>query len=81
MLISQNLDNMGKNTSDETDFMEKNMTSVTPTSELDNGLTTWLLATLTVSGVIILTILLIILLLVIACFIKHSKLLLSYSIN
>ena len=58
--------------SDETDFMEKNMTRVTPTSEIDNGITAWLLATLTVSGVIILTILLIILLLVIACFIKHS---------
>ena len=60
--------------SDETDFMEKNMSRVTPTSELDNGLTTWLLATLTVTVVIILTILLIILLLVIAIFIKHSKL-------
>ena len=57
--------------SDETDFMEKNMTSVTPTSELDNGLTTWLLAALTVTGV---TILLIISLLVIAIFIKRSKL-------
>ena len=34
---------MEKNTSDETDFMEKNMTRVTPTSELDNGITTWLL--------------------------------------
>ena len=67
--------------SDETDFMEKNMTRVTPTSELDNGITTWLLAALTVTVVIILTILLIILLLVIACFIKHSKLLFSYSIN
>ena len=75
------LDNMEKNTSDETDFMEKNMTRVTPTSKLDNGITTWLLAILTVSGVIILTILLIFLLLVIACFIKHSKLLFSYSIN
>ena len=41
------IDNMEKNMSDETDFMEKNMTSVTPTSELDDGLTTWLLATLT----------------------------------
>ena len=60
--------------SDETDFMEKNMTRVTPTSELDNGLTTLLLATLTVTVVIILTILLIISLLVIACFVKHSKL-------
>ena len=58
--------------SDETDFMEKNMTSVTPTSELDNGLTTLLLATLTVTGVIILTILSIISLLVISCFVKHS---------
>ena len=66
--------------SDETDFMEKSMTRVTPTSELDNGLTTWLLATLTVSGVIILTVLLIISLLVIACFVKHSKLLFSYSL-
>ena len=60
MLISQNLDNMEKNTSDETDLMEKNMTGVTPTSELDNGLTTLLLAALTVTGIIILTILLII---------------------
>ena len=57
--------------SDETDFMEKNMTSP---SELDDGLTTWLLAALTVTGVIILTILLIISLLVIAIFIKCSKL-------
>ena len=57
--------------SDETDFMEKNMTRVTPTSELDNGNTTWLLATLTVSGVIIL---LIISLLVIACFVKSCYL-------
>ena len=60
--------------SDETDFMEKNMTRVTPTSELDNGLTTWLLAALTVTVVIILTILSIISLLVIARFVKHSKL-------
>ena len=67
--------------SDETDFMEKNMTRVTPTSELDIGITTLLLAALTVSGVIILTILLIISLLVISCFVKHSKLLFSYSIN
>ena len=59
--------------SDETDFVEKNMTRVTPTSELDNGLTTWLLATLAVTVVIILTILSIISLLVIACFVKHSK--------
>ena len=65
---------MEKNTSDETDFMEKNMTRVTPTSELDNGITTWLLATLTVTGVIILTVLLIISLLVISGFVKHSKL-------
>ena len=36
--------------SDETDFMEKNMTRVTPTSELDDGFTTLLLATLTVLG-------------------------------
>ena len=43
--------------SDETDFMEKNMTRVTPTSELDDGITTLLLATLTVTVVIILTIL------------------------
>ena len=64
--------------SDETDLMEKNMTRVTPTSELDNGLTTWLLAALTVPGV---TILLIISLLVISCFAKLSKLLFSYSIN
>ena len=74
------IDNMEKNMSDETDFIEKNMTSVTPTSELDNGITTWLLATLTVTVVIILTILLIISLLVIACFVKHSKLLFSNSI-
>ena len=69
--------------SDETDFMEKNMTRVTPTSELDNGITTWLLATLTVTVtvVIILTVLLIISLFVIACFVKHSKFLFSYSIN
>ena len=67
-------DNMEKNMSDETDFMEKNMTRLTPTSELDNGLTTWLLAALTVTGIIILTVLLIISLLVIACFVKHSKL-------
>ena len=60
--------------SDETDFMEKNMTRVTPTSKSDNGITTWLLAALTVTGVIILTILLIISLLVIAIFIKRSKL-------
>ena len=66
--------------SDETDFMEKNMTRVTPTSELDNGLTTWLLATLTVTVVIILTILSIISLLVISCFIKHSKLHLSITV-
>ena len=46
--------------SDETDFMEKNMTRVTPTSELDNGITTLLLAVYTVTGIIILTILLII---------------------
>ena len=65
---------MEKNTSDETDFMEKNMTRVTPTSELDNGITTWLLATLTVTVVIILTVLLIISLLVISGFVKHSKL-------
>ena len=58
--------------SDETDFM-KNMTSMTPTSELDDGLTTWLFAVYTVTGVIIL-ILLIISLLLIACFVKHSKL-------
>ena len=58
--------------SDETDF--KNMTSVTPTSELDDGLTILLLAVYTVTVVIILTILLIISLLVIACFVKHSKL-------
>ena len=38
------IDNMEKNMSDETDTLEKNMTRVTPTSELDNGLTTWLLA-------------------------------------
>ena len=75
------IDSMEKNMSDETDFMEKNMTRVTPTSELDDGLTTWLLATLTVTGIIILTILLIISLLVIACFVKHSKLLFSYSIK
>ena len=73
-------DNMERNMSDETDLMEKNMTRVTPTFELDNGLTTLLLATLTVTGVIILTILLIISLLVIACFVKHSKLLFSYNI-
>ena len=73
------LDNMEKSMSDETDFMEKNMTSVTPISELDNGLTTLLLAALTVTGVIILTILLIISLLVIAIFIKRSKLHCSYS--
>ena len=54
--------------------MEKNRTRVTPTSELDNGITTWLLVALTVTGVIILTILLIISLLVIAIFIKRSKL-------
>ena len=66
--------------SDETDLMEKNMTRVTPTSDLDDGLTTLLLAALTVTGVIILTILLIISLLVISCFVKHSKLLLSLSI-
>ena len=47
--------------SDETDLMENNMTRVTPTSDLDDGLTTLLLAALTVAGVIILTILLIIL--------------------
>ena len=81
VLISQNLDNMEKNMSDETDFMEKNMTRVTPTSELDNGITTWLLAALTVTGIIILTVLLIISLLVISFFVKHSKLLFSYSIN
>ena len=46
--------------SDETDFMEKNMTRVTPTSELDNGITTLLLAVYTVTEIIILTILLII---------------------
>ena len=56
------------------DFMKKNMTRMTPTSELDNGLTTLLLATLTVTVVIILTILSIISLLVISCFVKHSKL-------
>ena len=66
--------------SDDTDFMEKNMTRVTPTFELDNGNTTWLLAALTVTGIIILTILLSIPLLVIGCFVKHSKLLFSYSI-
>ena len=80
-IVSQNLDNMEKNMSDETDFMEKNMTRVTPTSELDNGITTWLLAASYSNWVIILTILLIISLLVIACFVKHSKLLFSYSIN
>ena len=53
------------------------MTRVTPTSELDNGLTTLLLAALTVTGIIMLTVLLIISLLVISCFVKHSKLLLS----
>ena len=68
------LDNMEKNMSDETDFMEKNMTRVTPTSELDNGNTPWLLVAFTVTGVIILTILLIIPLLVIAIIIKRSKL-------
>ena len=62
VLISQNLDNM-----------EKNMTSVTPTSELDDGLTTLLLAALTVTGIIMLTVLLIISLLVISCFVKHSR--------
>ena len=65
---------MEKNTSDETDLMEKNMTRVTPTSELDDGLTTWLLAALTVTIVIILTVLFIVTLVVIAVFIKHSKL-------
>ena len=73
VLISQNLDNMENNMSDETDFMEKNMTSVTPTYELDNGLTTLLLATLTVTVVIILTILSIILLLVISCFVCKTQ--------
>ena len=43
------IDNMEKNMSDVTDFM-KNMTSVTPTSELDNGLTTLLLAVYTVAN-------------------------------
>ena len=68
------IDNMEKNMSDETDFIEKNTTRVTPTSKSDDGLTMWLLATLTATGVIILTILFIVALLVIAIFIKRSKL-------
>ena len=68
--------------SDETDFMEKNMTRVTPTSELEDDLTTLLLiATLTVTGVIILTILLIMSLLVMAYFVKHSELHFVYFIS
>ena len=81
MAFNSLVDNMEMNMSDETDFMDKNMTRVTPTSELDNGLTTWLLAALTVTGIIILTILLIISLLMIVISIKRSKLHCVYLIS
>ena len=58
-----------------TDCIEKNITGVTPTSGLDDDIASWLLATLTVTGVIILIVTLLVVLILMYLIrrcIKHS---------